>query len=127
MIPPDVLAIIAGIVAVAGSALFTFLPLARSRRASAEILTAGPNNTAPRRFAIYRQLLDLELDHRTGKLSAEDQAVFTAELLAHASALLQEESQDLGDLDAAVEREIAAARQALEVRRASEAVAAPSR
>lgn len=124
---PEVAAIVAGVVVVAIAALFAFLPLARARRAPAECPPSEPNDAAARRFAIYRQLLDLELDHRTGKLSAEDQALFTSELLAQATVLLREESQELEDLNAAIEREIAAARQALEVRRTSQPIPAPPR
>ncbi len=100
---------ILGIVLVACAAGFALLPLARGVEA------VSPDSAINRsdRVAIYRQVLELELDHRLGKLNAEDYREQSAELLARAAELMRAERGSPGDLDAEIEREIAAARAAL--------------
>ena len=78
------------------------------------------------RFEIYRQVLELEFDQQTGKLSSEDFEALTRELLGRAGEILharqaaaEGEVQAVAatpdadlDIDAEIEREIAAARKA---------------
>ncbi|HLZ27924.1 MAG TPA: hypothetical protein VKV73_11460 [Chloroflexota bacterium] len=104
----DVLPTILGIFLVAAAAAFALVPFARGARADG--LSAEPG--APDRFVLYRQVLELEFDHQLGKLSAEDLEHQSRELLAEAGQALREERGTLGELDAEIEREIAAARAA---------------
>ena len=104
----DVLPTILGIILVAAAAAFALVPFARGARADA--LASEP--TAPDRFVLYRQVLELEFDYQLGKLSAEDFKQQSSELMAEAGQALAEERGSIGELDAEIEREIAAARAA---------------
>jgi hypothetical protein len=104
----DALSTILGIILVAAAAGFALLPFVRGARA--EGLTSEP--APPDRFVLYRQVLELEFDHQLGKLSAEDLAQQSNELLAEAGLALREERGTMVELDAEIEREIAAARAA---------------
>jgi hypothetical protein len=109
----DVLPTILGIVLVAAAAAFALVPFARGARAdslSADSLSADA--AVPDRFGLYRQVLELEFDHQLGKLSAEDLAQQSRELLAEAGEALRDERGSIGELDAEIEREITAARAA---------------
>ena len=106
----DAVPIAVGLLAVAACAAFALLPLVRQSaapRVSAEM--AQPAE----RFDLYRQVVDLEFDRQTGKLSAEDLEVLRAELLARATTLAREQQRDDRDIAEQVEAEIAAARAAL--------------
>lgn len=65
------------------------------------------------RQALYRQVLEVEFDERVGKLSTEDAAAMKADLLRRAAALLRAEAREESELEAEIEREIAAVRRAL--------------
>jgi cytochrome c-type biogenesis protein CcmI len=104
----DVLPTILGIVLVAAAAAFVLLPLARG--AKVEPVWSEP--TATDRASLYRQVLELEFDRELGKLSAEDYEHLAGGLLARASQALLDEKGAVGELDAEIEREIAAARAA---------------
>ena len=104
----DVLPTILGIILVAAAAAFALVPFARGVRD--EALTSEAE--LPDRFVLYRQVLELEFDHQLGKLSAEDLAVQSRDLLAEAGQALRDERGSLGELDDEIEREIAAARAA---------------
>jgi hypothetical protein len=67
---------------------------------------------APDRFALYQQVLELDFDRQLGKLSDEDYDKLSAELLAEAGEALREERGTIGEIDAEIEHEIAAARAA---------------
>ena len=104
----DVLPTIIGILLVAAAAAFALLPFARGARA--DTLSSEPG--LPDRFVLYRQVLELEFDHQLGKLSAEDLRQQSSELMAEAGQALRDERGSLGEIDAEIEREIAAARAA---------------
>lgn len=105
----DILPTILGVALVAAAAVFALLPFARAAREEpAAALEAGTTD----RFALYRQLLELEFDVQVGKLAAADYAQLSSDLLAEAGQALQEERGTLGQLDDEIEREIAAARAA---------------
>jgi len=104
----DVLPTILGIILVAAAAAFALVPFARGVRA--ESLSTEPG--VPDRFVLYRQVLELEFDHQLGKLSAQDLAQQSSELMAEAGQALRDELGSIGELDAEIEREIAAARAA---------------
>jgi hypothetical protein len=69
-----------------------------------------------RRFALYRQILDIELDQRMGKIDRADAEQLSASLLTQATALLGQQSMAVEAIDRQIEREIQAARQALALR-----------
>ena len=104
----DVLPTILGIILVAAAAVFALLPFARGARAEALLSEPG----TPDRFVLYRRVLELEFDHQLGKLSAEDLQQQSSELMDEAGQALREERGSIGELDAEIEREIAAARAA---------------
>ena len=137
---------ILGVLLVALAAAAALLPLLRG--APPETAAAPATSTDPadaERFELYRQVLELEFDQQTGKLSTEDFEALTRELLGRAGQILharqaaavaegevhaQAQGQAVAatpdaDIDAEVEREIAAARKAFararrEQRRAEE-------
>jgi cytochrome c-type biogenesis protein CcmI len=110
--------VILGVLLVALAAAAALLPLLRGAPTQSATATADPAEAE--RFELYRQVLELEFDQQTGKLSSEDFEALSRELLSRAGQLLharQPEAEPLaaspaGDIDAEVEREIAAARKA---------------
>ena len=64
------------------------------------------------RSGLYRQILELEFDRDMGKLSSEDFDELSKQLLVEAARALREERGTIGEVDAEIEREIAAARAA---------------
>ena len=110
----DVLPSIVGIVLVALAAAFVLLPFARGAHAEQTVPTFGSTD----RLALYRQVLELEFDRDMGKLSQTDFEQLSAELLLEAGAALREERGALSQVDAEIEREIAAARAAFAAARA---------
>jgi len=112
----DTLPTIVGILLIACAAGFALLPLARGTPAA----PPTSESSATERAAIYRQVLELEFDYQVGKLSSEDYQQSSAELLAEAGELMREErGSPQADLDAEIEREIAAARAAFTAARRS--------
>lgn len=112
----DVLPTVLGIALVAAAAAFALIPFARPSSAYDDALAmAGP--TADNRQAVYRQLLELEFDRDLGKLSDEDFAIVSSELLSQAGASLRRERGTLVEVDAEIEREIRAARAAFSAAR----------
>jgi hypothetical protein len=90
---------------------FVVLPLVRGERgAVSTTATPGP---AEERAAIYRELVELELDQRIGKVSEADFREQADALLARAAVLISDEDAERAAADDAVEREIAAMRQNL--------------
>ena len=92
---------------------FVVLPLVR-RQARVPAVPPMPS-LAEQRAAIYRELTELELDQRVGKVTEADFKETSELLLARAAALISDEDAEAADLDARVEREIAEARARLEV------------
>lgn len=64
------------------------------------------------RLQIYQQIIELEFDQQTGKLSVEDCQELSSELLARAARLLRADAREDVDVDEEIEAEIAAARRA---------------
>jgi hypothetical protein len=117
----DVLPTIVGIVLVAAAAAFALLPFARG--SSAPIIDAAVPELPPTdRFDLYRQVMELEFDLHLGKITDDDYQLLSSELLAQAGAALQAEKGSLGEIDAEIEREIAAARAAFAAARQSAGV-----
>ena len=99
---------------------FVMLPLLRRRVPGRLGVADAPSPADDPRVAgpadrreIYRQILDLDLDHRVGKLDDADYRELSEACLARAAALLAEEERDTAAADERVEREIAAMREAL--------------
>ena len=95
---------------VIGVLAFVMLPLVR-RRADTALTTHVPGPSEAR-AAIYRELLELELDQKVGKLADEDYREQSDALLARAAALISDEDTRTS-VDDQIEREIAAVRQSL--------------
>lgn len=100
-----------GLLLVSGAAGSALWPLWRQPRGSA--FNAPATSSVRERFDLYQQVLELEFDEQTGKLSPEDGAHLRAELLARATISLRAERADVAEFNEALEQEIAAARQAL--------------
>jgi hypothetical protein len=111
----DVLPTVLGILLVAAAAAFALLPFARA--ASPELTPADAEATD--RFSLYRQVIELEFDLQMGKVSAEDYAKLSGELLLQAGQALRDEQGSISEVDAEIEREIAAARAAFAAARQS--------
>jgi hypothetical protein len=92
--------------------IFVLYPIVRAagRRTPLE---AEPLELPERRRALYQQVLDLEFDQRLGKVSDEDAREQSAVLLREAAGLLALEADGERDLDAGIEREVAAVRRAM--------------
>lgn len=94
---------------------FVLYPLIRPGVARAR--AADPTRELEeRRFALYRQILDIELDQRMGKIDPADGQQLSASLLTQAAVLLAQQSMAVEAIDRQIEREIQAARQALALR-----------
>jgi hypothetical protein len=113
--PNEILPTVLGIGLVAAAAAFALLPFVRGVPAE----TTPSEAPEAERFFLYRQVLELEFDHQVGKLSGEDYARQSEGLLAKAGEALRAERGSLGDIDAEIEREIAAARAAFAAARHS--------
>lgn len=100
--------LLGGLVVVAVLA-FVVLPLVR--RTGGETATVASPAPAEERAAIYRELLELELDQRVGKVTEADYKELSEALLARAAALISVEDAESTTVDAAIEHEIAAMRQ----------------
>ena len=102
--------LLGGLVVVAVLA-FVVLPLLRRHDSNGVVHpTIDPSNE---RAEIYRQLLELELDQKVGKIAEADYREISDAMLARAATLISQEDAESLTADAAVEREIAAAREAL--------------
>ena len=109
-----VLGLLLGVLALA----FVLYPILRPRPVREEAL-AEAAELAERRYALYRQIVDIEFDERVGKIEASDAQAMTGALLAEAAALLETESAAERDLEREIEREVAAVRRALGAARES--------
>ena len=121
----DLLPSILGIALVAAAAAFVLLPFARGARA--EVAPAAVELDRPDRFTLYQQVLELDFDRQWGKLSDEDYDKLSAELLAEAGEALRAERGTIGEIDAEIEHEIAAARAAFAAARQESSAKPPRR
>jgi hypothetical protein len=97
---------------------FVALPLVRRSDAEPAGSAAAPGSTEER-AEIYRELVELELDHRVGKVADADFHEQRDGLLARAAALIAVEDAELATTDEQIEREIAATRAALRASRSA--------
>ena len=112
----DGLVIVLGTLLVGVAAGFTLLPLVAGPRPGSTPDPAAPGAASDvERQRLYAEVLELEFDHRTGKLSAEDYLALSSSLLARAADLLHSPSlpDTTHDDEDEIERAIAAARRAL--------------
>jgi hypothetical protein len=103
---------LAGALVVCAVLAYVGYPLVRHSQTGAA-LTGGEGNSADERAAIYRELVELELDHRIGKVTVADFRELSDGLLARAAALIVAEGTETGTIEEQVEHEIAAMRTAL--------------
>jgi hypothetical protein len=75
---------------------------------------------AAERYEVYREMLDLDFDHRVGKLNDDDYRQLSEACLARAADLLATEDARESEAAERAEREIAAMREALRSSRAVE-------
>jgi len=93
---------------------FVVLPLVRRRQTVGSSPDASLTPAlAEQRASIYRELTELELDQRVGKVTEADFREQSEALLARAASLISEEDAEAASLDAVVEREIADVRATL--------------
>jgi hypothetical protein len=90
---------------------FVVLPLVRRRAVTAKAVAAP--SLSVQRAEIYRELTELELDQRVGKISDADYQEQSEALLARAAALIAAEDAETATVDQQIEREIAEARTSL--------------
>jgi hypothetical protein len=94
--------------------VFVVLPLIWRRPAAAPAdNSAAAPSLAEQRATIYRELTELELDQKVGKVADADFSEQSEALLARAASLISAEDAEDAALDARIEREIAEARAAL--------------
>jgi cytochrome c-type biogenesis protein CcmI len=95
--------------------LFVLLPVLRPGPSAREAGGDGREREAQRR-ELYRQILEIEFDQRTGKIDPDDARQLSERLLARAAWLLSADGRPSTDGEAAaeIEREVAALRRALE-------------
>ena len=101
---------------------FVAYPLLRPRAAPdahvAEVDEAAGSTVD--RYNVYREMLDLDFEHRLGKLNDDDYRELSEACLARAAELLAQEDARESEAAERAEREIAAMREALRSSRAVE-------
>jgi hypothetical protein len=107
----DLIALVLGMLLVAAVACFSLLPLVLHARSDQTEVAPAEQSHAERQ-RLYGQVLELEFDHQTGKLSAADYETLSADLLARATSLLRAGDESATDVEDTLEQEIAAARRA---------------
>jgi cell division septation protein DedD len=118
------MAYVLGAVVVLVALAIVVLPLIRPAR-SRVADTEAPPSPAEQRAQVYRELLELELDHRVGKIADEDFLAQSDALMARAASLMGAEDAALQHLDEQAEREIAAQRAALRAAKPAKQDATP--
>lgn len=102
--------VLGGLVVVAVLA-FVVLPLLRGRQTTPAALVT--DSSTDERAGIYRELLELELDQKVGKITEADYREISEALLARAAALISDEDALVTGADDELEREIAEMRTTL--------------
>ena len=82
-------ALFIGIVILAGTVYFVSRPLLQAKRQT-NAGGADASSLEMQREALYTQIKELDMDHATGKVNAEDYAPMRAELVAQAAAVLKQ-------------------------------------
>jgi hypothetical protein len=101
---------------------FVAYPLLRPRAAPVgdpADIDGAADGTADR-YTLYREMLDLDFEHRLGKLNDDDYRELSEACLARAAELLAREDARESEAAERAEREIAAMREALRSSRAVE-------
>lgn len=106
------LSYVAGAVVVLAVLVFVGWPLIR-RQPDTPATRSRQSDPAEQRTQIYRELIELELDHRIGKLTAADYHEQSEAMLGRAAALIVAEDIQVHTVDDQLEREIRAMRAAL--------------
>ena len=97
---------------VLGALAFVIWPLLRPVSTPTTVAESEPS-PAEQRAAIYRELVELELDQRLGKIDEADHQAQADVLIARAAALIGEDDDTRENIDERLEREIAAERESL--------------
>ena len=107
--------LVIGVLITVGLAAFVATPLFAGESATSSSL---PVDVTPitdlkrRRLVVYENLKDLEFEYQAGKIAAEDFQDLKQNYLGEAASLMaaSQESEDLKEIDAVLEREIVARR-----------------
>jgi hypothetical protein len=104
-----------GLLLALAALLFVLLPVLRPASTVQEAGRRGREREAQRR-ELYRQILEIEFDQRTGKIAPDDAQQLSERLLARAAQLVAVDGRQptVADAAAEIEREVAALRRALE-------------
>ncbi|HYU17460.1 MAG TPA: hypothetical protein VEQ11_02075 [Chloroflexota bacterium] len=105
--------LLGGSIVVIAALGFVCYPLIRWREPGAGGQVDAEDGLAARRRAIYQEMIDLDLDHRVGKLDDADYQQLYQTCLARAAALLAQADAQATQAEERVEREVAAMREAL--------------
>lgn len=117
---------LAGMLVVLVALAFVAYPLVRRSTPTAAV-AEPPEGYAEQRAAVYRDLLEIEFDHRVGKLSDADFRQLSDACLERAARLVATEEQTTEALDARIEREVAAMRAAMRTHAVADQRAADQR
>ena len=103
-----------GLLLVAVAVIFVLLPIVRPA-AQQVALDSRRAELEAQRGELYRQILEIEFDQQIGKIDAADARALCEALLARAARLLASQSTESGsaEIEAEIEREVAALRRAL--------------
>lgn len=84
----DIIAILVGLIVFVGVAFYVSRPLLKPRGAAN--LAGDTLSLEAQRESLYTQIKELDLDHATGKVNAEDYTRLRADLVAQAAAVLKQ-------------------------------------
>ncbi len=104
--------LVLGAIVVVLALAFVVYPLLRPKQRAALEPVRGSESDNPwaARQTIYREMLELEFDHRVGKLDEADFQQLSEDCLARAAALMAESDARRAGADDTVEQEVAALR-----------------
>lgn len=103
--------ILIGLLLFAATIPLVIKPLLNHKRLQPALARAVPVSSADQHQAALLALRDLEFDHRTGKVTAEDYADLRADLLAQAAATIDAPDKRPVDVDALIEQAVRGRRQ----------------
>lgn len=94
--------------------VWTVLPMLRRSTTKIPVASRGAEKLIEKKATVYRSILDLDLDHKLGKVTDEDHRHMRRQLESEAIEILGKLDQlGLADSEELIEREIAEAREAL--------------